>query len=106
MVNAIPQPSQEPAQNPTATQMSQEQPQMSAADLVAGIHTNMTQLMELMDQSGAVGPEDKQQLASIIQQYQDFVSGLNQAPGQEPAPPSPDSVSTPEAGASQVRQAL
>lgn len=78
-------------------------PQGGAAQLVSGIHTQLMQLMDLASKSPAIAPEEKQELGSIITQYQDFVQNvLGSAPGAKPAPKAPQAPGSvpPEAGAS------
>lgn len=85
----------------------QEAPQGGATDLVVGINSGMMSLMEIMEQSPAVSPEDKQKLGVLIQGFQSFVSDLGQAPGQ--APPqgvAPTGVAPANAGGAEVQQAL
>lgn len=80
-----------------------------ASKLVANIHSQMTELMDLLQQSPAADDQDKQQLAALIQGYQGFVEGLASAPGAQKAPPQaglqPGAVPL-EAGAADVRPAL
>lgn len=65
-----------------------------ASKLVADTHSG---LMKLSDLVGAKFPEDGEKLNAIIQQFQSFVDGLGQAPGQAPPQGAPGMVS-PEAG--------
>jgi hypothetical protein len=90
---------------PKAEDPSQEPQESSggggAAQLVSGVHTQLMALMDMLDKSPSVGPEDKEALGQIISQYQSFVqNNLGSAPGQKPqaGPPQPGSTS-PEAGA-------
>jgi hypothetical protein len=75
--------------------------QSDPRELVSGIHTQLMALMDLMDKTESVTPEDKQALASIISQYQNFVS-QNLGDGAQSAPQEPASARgnvSPEAGA-------
>lgn len=72
-----------------------------AANLVTDINSNLMKLMEMVQSTPAVSPEEKQQLGSIITEYQAFVQGLGEAPGAkkpQAAPQAPSSVPV-EAGA-------
>jgi hypothetical protein len=79
-----------------------EQASGGASQLVSSIHTQMSQLMQMMGQSPAVGDEDKQKLAQLIQGFESFVEGLGSAPGKNPQPGNVPS----EAGVAEVKPAM
>lgn len=60
-----------------------------AAGLVTEIHDGLLKLMDMVQKTGAIPPEEKQQLGSIITQYQGFVDGLGQPAGGAPKPQGP-----------------
>jgi hypothetical protein len=66
-----------------------------AAQLVAGIHTDLMKLSELV---GSKFPEEGEALNAIISQYQSFADGLGGAPGAQ-GPSKMPGTTTPEAGA-------
>ena len=74
-----------------------------ASELVANIHDNMIQLLDMMDKSSAITPEDKQQFAGLIQGYRDFVSKVLAGEGTQR--PTPESTTPVEAGVAQVQPA-
>jgi len=77
-----------------------------ASKLVADIHSQMLQLMEIMEGSPAVSPEEKEEFASVIQGYQNFVENvLASGPGQKKKAPEAPVKGTvaPEAGAADAR---
>ena len=81
-----PNPQFQPQSQPSG---GQESPG-NAAKLAANIFSEMGQLLDIMEQSQAASPEDKQQFASIIQSYQGFIeNNLGSAPGQRPQGPKP-----------------
>lgn len=62
-----------------------------ATELVSKINSDMMSLMDLMSQSDAVNPKDKDQYAQIIQMFQNFVQkNLGSAPGQDADEQEPD----------------
>src|SRR3954470_10104439 len=78
----------------------QGQPQGKATEIVTRIHEDMMQLLDLMQNSKAVGPQDIKAFQGLIQGYEQFVqnnlgSGGGDDQGEQEAPPGP---STPEAG--------
>ena len=77
--------------------------QGGAGKLLADIHDQMSQLMSAMGQSEQMDPADKEQLASIIDQFQSFAQNLAGAP-QAPAPMKGNLPM--EAGTADVRPAL
>jgi hypothetical protein len=64
-----------------AAEDMQDAPKGGAAQLVTRISTDMTNLANVMDQSQAISDEDKAAMASVLQQFQDLVMNLGQAPG-------------------------
>ncbi len=81
------------------------QPQQEAggaSQMVSSIHSELSKLMQMMGQSPAVAPEDKQQLAQIIQSFESFVEGLGSAPGKQAQPGNVPA----EAGAAEVKPAM
>lgn len=62
----------------------------SPAELLSDINMGLMQLNDLIAQSDAIDPEEKQELGNIIQQFQSFADGLSGAPGKKPgASPAP-----------------
>lgn len=79
----------------------------SASKLVAGVHTGLMQLKELLAGSQAADDGDKQALDQLIQGYMQFVDGLGSAPGQTLQGGPPQRGAAPmEAGAAQVQPAM
>lgn len=85
---------------------AQEQGGGSASKLVAGVHTGLMQLQELINGSPAADDGDKQALAQLIQGYTAFVEGLGSAPGQAPQGAPKPGVAPMEAGAADVKPAM
>lgn len=78
-------------------------PKGGAAALVTRISTDMTNLANVMDQSQAVSDDDKAAMASLLQQFQDLVMNLGQAPGAaKPKGKSVPGIVPEQAGAGQV----
>lgn len=105
------QPGPQNPQAPQAAPQAQSGGPGEASKLVAGIYSDMSKVMDMMDMSKGIAPQEKQQFASLMAQYQDFVENvLGSGPGaqkQAPqAPPARGGVVTPEAGASEVNPAL
>lgn len=88
---------------------AQAQGKSGASELVARIHSDMTQLADLMEKSGAVDPEDIQKFSGIVSAYRQFVEqDLGSAPGAKPQQPQEPMMSQMPAmaGAAQVKPAL
>ena len=82
-----------------------EQESGGASQLVVEIQEKMSELGDLLGQSGAVSPEDKQAFAQIMTAYQSFVEqNLGSAPGSKPQPqgPGPQGSVPMEAGSREV----
>ena len=92
-------------QPPAAQEAPQGQPQQAsgkASELVANVHDGMVQLLDMMNQSPAFDQQERQQLASILQNYRGFVEGVLVGEGQQ-APQKPvEGTTTPEAGNANV----
>ncbi len=70
------------ADMPMPEQEAPAQESGGATGLVTQIHSNMMDLSDMFDKSPAIPPEDKQELAGLIQGFQALVDKLGQAPGQ------------------------
>lgn len=99
-------------QNGAAAPAAQGKPQAGqggATELVASIHDKMTELMDLLEGSPAIGEDDKAKLASLIQGYQGFVQGLSAPAGQSAPKPQAPVAKGPapmEAGMASVKPAM
>jgi hypothetical protein len=72
---------------PPQAEESLEEPQTGGATkLVSSIHSQLSELADMLGSSQAVDDDDKQQLAAVIQQFQRFVDGLGAPKSQNPAP--------------------
>lgn len=70
-----------------------------APQILADVHSGMLKLLDLVQKAL---PEDAQQLAGIVSQFQEFADGLMQGPGAQKPQQGPMTVS-PEAGGAQVK---
>jgi hypothetical protein len=91
-----------PAGEPKAPQAPEEgdegsAPNVGPKQLVTGIHTQMMALMDMMSKSPGIADEDKQELAAIISQYQNFVKTKLGSSGPQKPPQAPPSNVSPEA---------
>lgn len=84
---------------------AQQGPQKSPAALLSDINMGLMQLNDLISQSDAIDPEEKQELGVIIQQFQSFADGLSGAPGKKPGA-SPMQPMPVNAGKNPVEPAL
>jgi hypothetical protein len=80
----------------------------SASQVVVEVQQGLSQLMDLMDKSQIVSPEEKAQFGQIMGAYQDFVHNvLGAAPGGKPqAAPAPKGQVPMEAGGKEVTPAM
>ncbi len=62
-------------------------PEKGATELVTQIHSGLVKLMSLLGASSAIGDEDKQELAAIIDQYENFVQSKLGSPQAGPGKP-------------------
>lgn len=79
-----------------------------ASQLVVDIQDKMAQLADLLGQSQALNPQDKQEFTQIMGAYQSFVENtLGSAPGaQKPEPPGPKGPVPMEAGGAKTMPAM
>ncbi len=99
----MPGPEMAPQGQPQAP-MPEEQQGGGAAQLVQGIQAGLVQFMELLEKSGMAKPSDKQQLASIITAFRNFVMSLESGGASEQPAGSPQQSVPMEQGASKAVQ--
>lgn len=87
---------QQPPQAPQAPAPQPQQPEAQGQDsskgvqgLITGINTDMLKFKEVLMSVPSIPEEQKAQLDSLIQGYQQFVMGLAKAGGQPQAPQAP-----------------
>jgi hypothetical protein len=93
--------------NPEAvTQEPQPQAEQGQVEqVVVGIQDGLMTLMEMLDRTPGVLPEDKQKLGNVISEYQGFITqNLGAAPGESGAPQPTEQGQVPaQQGASAVQ---